>query len=112
LSFSERQPQPAPGRARWVNSTSQKKAFMLQVYSRSSCWGTATNQPCRTNPTQRMMGPGLLTPYFPWKKRPENKAEPSTYRDRERERFLPSPLVPFPHIKTQDTHMRGQALWA
>ena len=109
-------PRAAATASTWESNVGEQhfteKAISLQVYAQSSCWGTATNHPCQTNPTQRMMGPGLLTPYFPWKKRPENKAEPSTYRDRERERFLPSPLVPSTHIKTQDTHLRVQVLWA
>ena len=83
-----------------------EKAISLQVYAQSSCWGTATNHPCQTNPTQKVMGPGpaLLTPCFPWEKQPLSPQE--------RESFLPSPLVPFPHIKTQDTHLRIQVLWA
>ena len=92
-----------------------EKAINLHVYSQSSCWGTATDHLCQANPTQ-MMGPGaaLLTPCFPWKKLLRSKAEPQRERERERERerFLPSPPVPSPHIKTQDTHLRVQVLWA
>lgn len=95
-----------------------QKAINLQVYTETSCWGNATNH--QTNPIQRMIGPGpgLLTPCFPWEKLPGSKAEPPAERERDREReterkrFLPSPLVPCPHIKTQDTHLRVQALWA
>ena len=60
-----------------------EKAISLQVYAQSSCWGTATNHPCQTNPTQKVMGPGsaLLTPCFPWEKWPESNAEPPEKRE-------------------------------
>ena len=75
-----------------------EKAISLQVYAQSSCWGTATNHPCQTNPTQKVMGPGsaLLTPCFPWEKLPGSKAEPPAERERERQREEVSALTPGP----------------
>ena len=69
-----------------------EKAINLKVYSQRSCWCTATDHLCQTNPTQRMMGPGpgLLTPCFPWKKLPRSKVEPPGERGRERG-FFPHP---------------------
>ena len=60
-----------------------EKAISLQVYAQSRCWGTATNHPCQTNPTQKVMGPGsaLLTPCFPWEKWPESNTEPPEKRE-------------------------------
>ena len=60
-----------------------EKAISLQVFAQSSCWGTATNHPCQTNPTQKVMGPGsaLLTPCFPWEKWPESNTEPPEKRE-------------------------------
>lgn len=90
-----------------------EKAISLQVYAQSSCWGTATNHPCQTNPTQKVMGPGpaLLTPCFPWEKQPLEPQERERIRDRGFCPHLWSPPPrphPPPHIKTQDTHLRGQ----
>lgn len=72
-----------------------EKAINLQVYSQRSCWGTATDHLCQTNPTQRMMGPALLTSCFPWKKLPRSKAEPPGEREREVSALTPGPLHPY-----------------
>ena len=56
-------------------------------------------------------GPALLTPCFPWEVRPESKAEPPEERESETEVSALTP-DPLPHIKTQDTYLRVQVLWA
>ena len=80
-------PRAAATASTWESNVGEQhfteKAISLQVYAQSSCWGTATNHPCQTNPTQKVMGPGsaLLTPCFPWEKWPESNAEPPEKRE-------------------------------
>ena len=113
-------PRAAATASTWESNVGEQrlteKSISLQVYAQSSCWGTATNHLCQTNPTQKVMGPvpALVTPCFSWEKRHDSKAEPPDERERESQRktFLPSPLASSPPIKTQETHLRGQALWA
>ena len=80
-------PRAAATASTWESNVGEQhfteKAISLQVYAQSSCWGTTTNHPCQTNPTQKVMGPGsaLLTPCFPWEKWPESNAEPPEKRE-------------------------------
>ena len=98
-------PRAAATASTWESNVGEQlfteKAISLQVYAQSSCWGTATDHPCQTNSTQKVMGPGLalLTPSFSWEKRPESKAEPPDERQIESETevsaFTPGLLPPY-----------------
>ena len=99
-------PRAAATASTWESNVGEQrlteKSISLQVYAQSSCWGTATDHPCQTNSTQKVMGPGLalLTPSFSWEKRPESKAEPPDERQIERVRdrrfcFHPWPPPPY-----------------
>ena len=99
-------PRAAATASTWESNVGKQlfteNAISMQVYAQSSCWGTATDHPCQTNPTQKVMGPGpaLGTPCFSWEKWPDSKAEPPEERQRARDRgFCPHPWPPHPMSK-------------
>ena len=100
-SLPEQQPQPAPGRAMWANSSSQKRLLACRSTPRVAVGAVPLITPATTS-TQKVMGPGpaLVTPCFSWEKRPDSKAEPQDERQRVRDRgFCPHPWPPPPISK-------------